>query len=334
MMKFFRNPEVKKTLLLYGMAAAAAAAAAFVLERRFGLLMLAVCAVFVLIYLSATYLRYRRISELAADIDQLLHGDRQVALEKYAEGELEILQSEIYKMTVRLREQQQSLQEDKAYLADSLADISHQIRTPLTSINLLVSLLSEPGITEERRQRLSRELYELLDRMDWLITALLKISRLDAGTAKFKRERVPLEELLRKGTAPLLVPLELREQTLRISAEGMFFGDVSWTCEAITNIVKNCMEHTPGGGTIEISASDNALYTEIIISDNGSGISGEDLPHIFERFYKGKESDDKNFGIGLALARKIITAQNGTVKAGNRVPHGAKFTIRLYRGTV
>lgn len=334
MMKLFRNPEVKKTLLLYGIATAAATAAAVVWERRFGLLMFAVCAVFVLIYLSAAYLRYRRISELAADIDLLLHGDRQVSLEKYAEGELEILQSEIYKMTIRMREQQQSLQDDKVYLADSLADISHQIRTPLTSINLLVSLLAEPGITGERKQKLSHELYDLLGRIDWLITTLLKISRLDAGTVKFKRERVPLEELLRKGTAPLLVPLELRAQTLQISAEGMFFGDVSWTWEAIINIVKNCMEHTPEGGTIEISASDNALYTEIIIADNGSGIPKEDFPHIFERFYKGKESGDKSFGIGLALARKIITAQNGTIKAGNRAPHGAKFILRFYKGTV
>lgn len=334
MMNIFRNPEVKKTLLLYGIAAAAATVTAFVWEKRFGLLMLAVCAAFILIWLFATYGRYKRISELAADIDQILHGDRQIALEKYAEGELDILQSEIYKMTVRLREQQQSLRDDKVYLADSLADISHQIRTPLTSINLLVSFLSEPGITEERRQKLSHELYELLDRIEWLITALLKISRLDAGTAKFKREHVPLEELLRKGTAPLLVPLDLRNQTLNISAEGMFFGDVSWTCEAITNIAKNCMEHTPEGGTIEIGALDNALYTEIIISDNGSGISAEDFPHIFERFYKGKNSDDKSFGIGLALARKIITAQNGTIKAENQVHQGAKFTIRFYRGTV
>ncbi|MCM1558685.1 MAG: HAMP domain-containing histidine kinase [Butyrivibrio sp.] len=287
-----------------------------------------------LIYLWAACARYRRISQLAGDIDRLLHGDSRVALEKYAEGELNILQSEVYKMTVRLREQQQSLQDDKIYLADSLADISHQIRTPLTSVNLLVSFLSKQDITEERRQELSHELYELLDRIDWLITALLKISRLDAGTAGFKQEHIPVEELIRKGTAPLLVPLELRNQTLKISAEGMFSGDVSWTCEAIANIVKNCMEHTPEGGIIEIQAAENALYTEIIVSDNGNGIQKEDLPHIFERFYKGKDSGDRSFGIGLALARKIITAQNGTVKAGNRIPAGARFTVRFYRGTV
>lgn len=334
MMKLFRNLEIKKTVLIYGILTAAAVITAYLWERRFGLLMLGVCTVFAAVYLLATYRRYRRISGLAADIDRILHEDCQVSLEKYAEGELAILQSEIYKMTVRLREQQLSLKEDKVYLADSLADISHQIRTPLTSINLLVSLLSEQDITPARRQQLSHELYELLSRIEWLITALLKMSRLDAGTAKFKSETLPLEELLRRGTAPLLVSMDLRDQSLKVSAEGDFSGDVSWTCEAITNIVKNCMEHTQEGGSIEISASENALYAEIIISDNGRGIAAEDLPHIFERFYKGRDSGEKSFGIGLALARRIITAQNGTLKAENKMSGGAKFTIRFYRGTV
>ena len=244
------------------------------------------------------------------------------------------MQSEVHKMTIRLREQQQSLMDDKIYLADAIADISHQIRTPLTSINLLVSFISEPGITDERRQKLSCELYELLSRIDWLITALLKISKLDAGTAKLKAERIPLAKLLERATAPLLVTMDLRDQALRMTADGEFFGDVSWTCEAIANVAKNCMEHTPEGGMVEISASDNALYTEIVISDNGEGIPSEDIPHIFERFYKGKNSDDKGFGIGLALARMIITSQNGTIKAENRLPNGARFIIRFYKGTV
>lgn len=333
-MRLFRNLEIKGTLLIYGILTAAATITAFLWERRFGLLMLGVCAVFLAVYLFVTYRRYRRISELALGLDQILHGDCQVSLEKYAEGELAILQSEVYKMTVRLREQQQNLQKDKVYLADSLADISHQIRTPLTSINLLVSLLSEQDITLKRRQQLSHELYEQLSRIEWLITALLKMSRLDAGTAKFKKESISLEELIKRGTAPLLVSLDLRNQTLKVSAEGAFFGDSSWTCEALTNIVKNCMEHTPEGGSIEITAAENALYTEILISDNGRGIAAEDLPHIFERFYKGKDSGEKSFGIGLALARRIITAQDGTIKAENQMSGGAKFTIRFYRGTV
>ena len=143
-----------------------------------------------------------------------------------------------------------------------------------------------------------------------------------------------LEELLKKSCVTLLIPMELRGQELRIHADGAFRGDLSWTSEAIGNIVKNCMEHTPEGGRIEIDAAENALYSEIIIKDNGTGISPEDLPHIFERFYKGKDSDGKSFGIGLALSRMIIAGQGGTVKAENRKPVGAMFTIRFYKGTV
>ena len=151
---------------------------------------------------------------------------------------------------------------------------------------------------------------------------------------QFKQKQVSLEELLKKSCVTLLIPIELRGQELIIRAEGDFYGDPAWTSEAVGNMVKNCMEHTPDGGRIEIDAAENALYSEIIIKDNGTGISPEDLPHIFERFYKGKDSDGKSFGIGLALSRMIITGQGGTVKAENRKPAGAMFTIRFYKGTV
>lgn len=334
-MKLFRNPEVMKTLLLYGMISAGATAVAFMWEQRFGRFTLLLCIVLMLVYVFSTYSRYKRISVLSEEINRILHGeDASISLNQYSEGELGILQSEIHKMTNRLREQKQRLQDDKVYLADSIADISHQIRTPLTSINLLVSLLYEPGISEERRIKLIHELLGLLSRIDWLITTLLKISKLDAGTVQLKEETITLSELINKSTEPLLVPIELREQTLTVSAEGEFSGDVSWTCEAIGNIVKNCMEHTEDGGDIDIKARENALYAEIVITDNGSGIDKEDLPHVFERFYKGKNSDGKSFGIGLALARMIITEQNGTIKAENRASKGAMFTIRFYKGTV
>lgn len=332
-MKLFRNPEIRKNLLLYGaisvLALLAAWAAGVSLWFAFGM-----CLIFTMVYLLITWRQYRRISDLAADVDRILHGEDSISLDQYAEGELSLLQSEIYKMIVRLREQQQNLQDDKVYLADSLADISHQIRTPITSINILVSLLAEPKQTEERRGQLTRELYELLSRIDWLITALLKISKLDAGTAVLQKETLPVAAVIERACAPLLIPLELREQTLSVQASGTFTGDSAWTCEAIGNIVKNCMEHTPRGGQINITASENALYTEIVISDTGTGIDPEDLPHIFERFYKGKNSDDKSFGIGLALARMIVSAQNGTIKAENASEQGARFLVRFYKGNV
>ena len=334
-MKLFRNPEVIKVTILYAIVSLVATSGAFLWEPDFGIFTLALCIVLVGIYINSTYQRYKRLTELASDINSILHGDDiGISLEQYSEGELGVLQSEIHKMTNRLREQKQHLLDDKVYLADSLADISHQIRTPLTSINLLVSLLSEPDITEARRIKLTHDLLGLLSRIDWLITTLLKISKLDAGTVQLKEETIALSELLHISTEPLLVPIELREQTLSICAEGNFIGDVSWTSEAIGNIVKNCMEHTQDGGQLTIKATENALYTEIVITDDGSGIEEEDLPHIFERFYKGKHSAGQSFGIGLALARMIITAQNGTIKAENSTERGAIFTIRFYKGTV
>ena len=334
MIKLWKNKEVRLTLMWQLIVAGIACVASFQIDKRGGMVTLALSVALILIYYISTYLRYRRIAALASDVNKLLHGDNSISLEGYSEGELGILHSEIYKMTIRLREQQQKLIKDKVYLADSIADISHQIRTPLTSVNLMIELLSDPKTKEERRPKLIHELQIMLSRIDWLITTLLKISKLDAGTVQFKEERVSLENLIRKSCAPLLVPIELRGQELVIHAEGELTCDISWTCEAIGNIVKNCMEHTPEGGNIEIEAAENALYTEILIKDNGTGIAKEDMPHIFERFYKGKDSGDKSFGVGLALSRMIITSQKGTVKAENRKTSGAMFSIRFYKGTV
>ncbi len=128
--------------------------------------------------------------------------------------------------------------------------------------------------------------------------------------------------------------MELRGQTLHIEAQGDFTGDIGWSMEAIGNIVKNCMEHTPENGTITICAQDNPLYTEIIITDSGDGIAPEDLSHVFERFYKGKCRNEKNFGIGLALSRMIIVGQNGTIRADNPPAGGARFTIRMLHSVV
>lgn len=334
MMKLLKNPEVRRDLAVFAIFAVLASAASFLVDIFFGFAVLGLSCMFILLHLLSVLRRYRRIAALSEDIDRILHGDESISIESYSEGELAILQSEIYKMTVRLREQQQLALSDRIHLADSLADISHQIRTPLTSINLLVSLISAPDITDARRMELLCELRELLSRIDWLITTLLKLSRLDAGMARFTSETTSMHELISAAVAPLLVPVELRGQSLSISAQGNFVGDRSWTAEAVGNIVKNCMEHSPAGGTICIDASETALYSQIVISDSGSGISPEDLPHIFERFYKGKSSGEKSFGICLALARTIISLQNGTIKAANRSPSGAEFTIRFYKGTV
>lgn len=333
MIRWLRNREIRNTLLAITLLCTVFTVTAFLWYAPFGWFVLTLSATLILVYSVSTLQRYRRIAALSEEIDRVLHGaETAVSFDQYAEGELGVLQSELQKMTVRLREQQHLLQNDKVRLAEAIADISHQIRTPLTAVNLLVQLLGEEK-GEERRGELTRELLLLLSRMEWLITSLLKMSRLDAGTVKFQYEAISLDSLIHRAIAPLAVTTDLREQTVAVTAEGQFLGDVAWTGEALINIVKNCTEHTPVGGTIAITAYENVLYTEIRVQDNGGGIDPEDLPHIFDRFYKGKNAGDQSFGVGLALARRIVTAQNGTLTAEN-VTNGAVFTMRFYKSVI
>ncbi|WP_019678815.1 sensor histidine kinase [Ruminococcus flavefaciens] len=334
-MKLLRNREMYISLMLMSFISCVAALCTYLFYRELVLPVLVLCALFIILHIVPSYIKYREIKKLSADIDKILHGEENINLENYNEGDLGVLQSEVHKMTVRLREQRYKLTQDKIFLADLLADISHQIRTPLTSINILVSMLADPDMTYEKREQTIHKLYGLLSRIDWLITTLLKMSKLDAGTVRFHREDVTMKELLEKACMPVRVPIELHGQELILVSDGEFSCDIAWSCEAIGNIIKNCMEHTPDGGTITVSGSCNPLYSEIIITDSGSGISEEDLPHIFERFYKGADSGEKSgFGIGLALARMIVTEQNGTVKAENGQNGGAVFTVRFYKGAV
>ncbi len=335
-MSFFRNPEIKKSVFLYGALTVIIGGLGFVLLSEYSFFPLIICIVFDFTAFILTYKRYRKLSGLSGYIDKILHGEEDVVFSDYEEGELSILKNEIEKMTVRLREQSESLKKDKIYLADSMADISHQIRTPLTAINLVVFMLSKPELTKERRLELTRELTKQLERIEWLIEALLKISRLDAGTVTFASGNVSVAEMIRRAEAPIAVAMDLKNQSLTVNMEGneSFNGDLAWSSEAIGNILKNCMEHTHSGDTIEINVTENTIFTELEILDNGPGIFKDDLPHLFERFYKGKNASDHSVGIGLALSRMIITAQNGTVKAENRIGGGAKFTVRFYKGIV
>lgn len=336
-MGFFRNPEIRRAALLLSLLTAAlAGTGAWLFGGRGAAAMGGACLLLCGVFFLFTYRRYRRLREISRRIDGLLHGREAVDFHEFAEGELSVLQDEVSKLTVRLREQADTLLRDKRYLSDALADISHQLRTPLTSMNLIVTLLRSPDTSEERRRELLQELTRSLSRVDWLIDALLKMSKIDAGTAGFQRVSVAVEPLLRQAADPLVIPMELRGQQLRLRVEGepRFLGDPLWSVEAVGNVLKNCMEHTPNGGQIEVTAAENALYTEIAVRDTGEGIDPQDLPHLFERFYRGKNAGEQSVGIGLALARLIVCEQNGTIKAQNRPEGGAQFTIRFYKSAV
>ncbi|MDD6012167.1 MAG: HAMP domain-containing sensor histidine kinase [Oscillospiraceae bacterium] len=292
-----------------------------------------------LVYILAFYLRARRrylaVTEMTNKLNRILLGEKGLTLNSFCEGELSILENEIQKLLLHLKSQNEALKNERLYLSDSIADISHQIRTPLTSINLILTLLQKPDITPERRSELLRELSSLIMRMDGLVTALLKISKIDAGTIEFEREKVSVRSLIERSAQSILIPMDIRNQQLHIEVgEEYYMGDIEWSAEAFGNILKNAMEHTPENGEITVSCTQTPIYTEIIVRDTGSGFDEEELPHIFDRFYKGKNNTKESFGIGLALARSIIYNQNGTIKAENAYEGGAKFTVRFYKGTV
>ena len=330
-MVFLRTPEIKQSLLLHLIGILAFSAVGCIFSLPVGLFVLVLCLVFTDLHFFSYWRVCRDIRRLSSDLDRVLHGAGQLHFSDYREGELAILKNEIDKMLIRLREQSEALKQDKIYLADAMADISHQIRTPLTSIHLVISLLSEPELSETKRQELVRQLSMLISRIDWLIEALLKLSRLDAGTVTLKPEQILVKNLISAAAEPLEIPLELRGLVLSVDVgEESLFVDFIWTVEALSNLLKNCMEHTERGG-IHVFVSENAIYTELIIEDDGPGFAPEELPRLFERFYKGTNSGQQSIGIGLALSRSILTGQNATMKAENRPEGGARFIIHFYK---
>ena len=274
--------------------------------------------------------RYRALAELSEQIDRVLHNAEHVYISGSEEGELAILQSEITKMTVRIREQNSALKKEKEHLADSLADIAHQLRTPLTSVNLILSLL-EGEETPEKRISLLREAEELMVRMEWLLDALLKLSRLDAGIVIFQNGTVDVRQLTDTALRPFMIYMELHDirVDMNIPAGAAVQGDAGWLSEALQNILKNCMESAGNGGRLEICCEDTALYTQITVGDSGPGFDAEELTGIFDRFYRGKGGSACGYGIGLALCRTIINRHGATVTAKNRRDGGALFTIRF-----
>lgn len=259
-----------------------------------------------------------------------------LTMNNYREGELSILKTEIYKVTRMLIEQKEKLKSDKVFLADSLADISHQLKTPLTSLRVMADLIEEENLPPQKRHEFVTNIHIQLNRIEWLVSTLLKMSKLDAGTIKMNISSVNVKKLINQGFNHLLIPMELKNQTLEILCDDsvMCPCDFYWMAEAIANIGKNCMEHTENGGKIKVSAEENSIYSSIVISDNGAGIDRDDLPHIFERFYKGKNSSKGSVGIGLALSKQIIILNGGIIEAESIPMKGTAFKIRIYKKVV
>jgi signal transduction histidine kinase len=325
-----RNKEFRQLAILFFILAAIFAALGFIINTAAGILAIFSAAAFGTAFFAFTKARYKSIAKISDQIDLVLHNAEQLYIGESDEGELSILQSEITKMTLRIREQNDTLKKEKEHLADSLADIAHQLRTPLTSVNLILSLL-ENNPDENERKALIRETKELFVQMDWLITSLLKLSRLDAGVVVFQFEQIDVNSLIRAALHPFLIQMELHDIAIQINVpKGINLqGDLGWLSEAIQNIFKNCIESAGDHGKIEIVCGDNPLFTEITIHDSGTGFEKDDLPCLFDRFYRGKNAGATGYGIGLALCKMIITGQGGTITAKNHPQGGANFSIRF-----
>ena len=328
----FQNKEDRKIAILFLIITFIFTTVGFILCPAAGILELVSAVILGAVFYIFTRARYNKIAQLSEQIDMALHNDEHLYISEADEGELSILQSEIVKMTLRIREQNDALRKEKKHLADSLADISHQLRTPLTSVNIILSLL-EKNTDEKEQKTLIREAGELFGQMDFLLASLLKLSRLDAGIVVFKKGQIDISNLVSVSLRPFLILMELHNIQIQTDIpEGIeISGDFKWLSEAFQNIIKNSIESVGDNGLIKIACEDNPLFTEITFHDDGAGFEKEDLLHLFERFYRGKDADATGYGIGLAICRSIIMRQGGTVTAKNHPQGGAIFYVRFLK---
>ena len=270
----------------------------------------------------------KRTAVLSGYLDRIMEGQYDTLMQHDTGSELE---DSIYKAVVLLREEREQAQGAKKNLADNMADLSHQLKTPAASIGLTLSLLKKKAWDEETKQDIGR-MEGQVGHLQHLVGSMLTLSRLDAGVLELEEKEFDLEEMLVDAVQPFVRQMEEKGICFGIQgADGISLsGDFGWCSEAFGNIIKNCVEHTPEQGNISIACQDNPIYTEIVIQDSGRGFDEADLPHLFERFYRGAGFSKDSAGIGLALAKSIIEKENGTVTAKNTETGGAGFYIKFY----
>lgn len=281
---------------------------------------------FLLIYIQ------KEISFISNCINSILNEDYTVDIRSYNEGIFGILRSDIFKVVTKLKETSEYNINEKEYLKETLSDISHQIKTPITSMYIINDILLEKEKDKNKKEFLIKNRTQL-ERIEWLVVTLLKMSRLESGSDKLIIRGCYLQDVVAKALEPLKISMELKEQNIKLNVTNVTLSvDLEWTVESLSNIIKNAYEHTPKGGTIEIISNDTPIYTELSIKDNGSGISKKDLPHVFERFYKGNGSKD-SIGIGLYMAKKVLNMEsaNITVESNEK---GTIFSIKFYKNNL
>lgn len=277
--------------------------------------------------------RKKKINYLDSYLQKVSNGKYYTELEKESEDELNRLKDSLYKITVMLKEDSESKRLQNEAILNSVANISHQLKTPLTSIQILLdNIIESTDMNEDTRKKFTLEILRQVKGMNFLILALLKLSRLDAGVVEFENKEINLKNLVEDIVSDLDVVIDIKQINLIKNIKDVTItGDYNWNKEAILNIIKNAVEHTQEGKNVYIDIDENDVYSKITVTDEGNGIDEKDLKHIFEKFYKATDSDPNSFGIGLALSKSIIEKQNGYISVDSKIGEGTTFIIKYLK---
>lgn len=278
--------------------------------------------------------RDKKINQITQYINEIKNRKYDLNINENSEDELSNLKNELYKITIMLKEESEISRQDKEKIKMSVEDISHQLKTPLTSIMIMLDNLKDnPNMDEDTKQKFIFEISKQVDWINWLVISILKLSRLEADVVKFSNNKINVKKFIDEIIGNLEIPIEIKNQKIIIEGneDASFIGDYKWQQEAITNIIKNAIEHNKENGKITIKYEENVLFTKITIIDEGQGIAKEDLKHIFERFYKAQNSSDNSVGIGLSLAKNIIEKNNGMINCKSEIGNGTEFIVKYMK---
>lgn len=286
------------------------------------------------IFMRYVLIQEKELKEINEYIKEVNNKNYSLKIEDNKDGELSRLRNELYKTTVILREAAENSEEEKEKLSIAIADISHQLKTPLTSIRIMLDNISDnPDMPQEIREDFIQDISKQVEHMSSLVISLLKTAKFDAGTIKMENEEIDAKKLIDSVINNLAILIEIKEIEVitKIDEKAIFIADYKWQQEALTNILKNAIEHSQPKSNIYIIVENTSIFLKIKIKDEGQGIEQKDLKHIFERFYRAKNCNEDSIGIGLSLAKTIIEQNNGYIKATSEVGKSTLFEIKYIK---
>ena len=288
----------------------------------------------IIVALIYTNKRDKSLRSINKYLDKVNNGNYELKIEDNGEDEISRLRNELYKTTILLRESAENSEKEKTNLSNSLADISHQLKTPLTSIRIMLDNIEEnPNMDEKTRNEFIEEISRQIDWISSLVISLLKLAKFDAGAIIMQDTQINVKKLIDNVINNLAIMIDIKNIKIeeKINEDVILRADYNWQLEALTNIIKNCIEHSKEDSKIKIEVENNSIFVKIKITDEGEGIAKEDLSHIFERFYKSKQASENSIGIGLSLAKTIIEKENGYIKVDSELGKGTTFEIKYLK---